>query len=140
MLGVSSEFDSIPDQAKPGTQSPKWATYWQNCAKSCIGQTGRVLEEFWICHDLGTICPKNPLCELIVKLDRLESRLPLVIRRSLTVRKLGPVALLVLILVANCFAAPAAVRSAVIPEPGLLALLGGGLVGLAALIRRHLSD
>jgi hypothetical protein len=56
------------------------------------------------------------------------------------VRKLGPVALLVLTLATNSFAAPAVVRSSVVPEPGLLALLGGGLVGLAAVIRRHLSD
>ena len=55
-------------------------------------------------------------------------------------RKLGPVVLLVLILAANSFAAPAVVQSSVFPEPGLLALLGGGLVGIAALIRRHLSD
>ena len=57
-------------------------------------------------------------------------------------QKLGPVALLVLVLVmaTNSFAAPAVVRSSVVPEPGVLALLGGGLVGLAAVIRRHLSD
>ena len=55
-------------------------------------------------------------------------------------RKLGPVVLLVLILVANSFAAPAVVKSSVSPEPGLLALLGGGLVGLATLIRRRLSQ
>ena len=57
-------------------------------------------------------------------------------------QKFGPVVLLVLILAAKFFAAPApvVVRSSVIPEPGVLALLGGGLVGLAALIRRHLSD
>ena len=56
--------------------------------------------------------------------------------------KFGPVVLLVLILAAKSFAvsAPVVVRSSVIPEPGVLALLGGGLVGLAALIRRHLSD
>jgi len=56
------------------------------------------------------------------------------------VRNLGPMCLLVLILATNSFAAPAVVRSSVIPEPGLLALLGGGLVGLATLIRRHMSD
>jgi hypothetical protein len=56
------------------------------------------------------------------------------------VRNLGPVVLLVLVLVSNSFAAPAVVRSSVIPEAGLLVLLGGGLVGLATLIRRHLSD
>ncbi len=57
-------------------------------------------------------------------------------------QKFGPVVLLVLILAANSFAAPApaVVRSSVFPEPGVLALLGGGLVGLATLIRRHLSD
>ncbi len=55
-------------------------------------------------------------------------------------RNLCPVVVLVLILATNSFAAPAVVRSSVLPEPGLLALLGGGLVGLASLIRRHLSD
>lgn len=55
-------------------------------------------------------------------------------------RTLGPVVLLVLILVANSFAAPAVVKSSVVPDPGVLALLGGGLVGLASLIRRHLGD
>jgi len=48
--------------------------------------------------------------------------------------------MVVLILVANSFAAPAVVKSSVLPEPGLLFLLGGGLVGIAALIRRHLTD
>jgi hypothetical protein len=62
------------------------------------------------------------------------------------VRSFGPAALLVLIVLVmmqpmNCFAAPAAVvRSSVVPEPGLLVLLGGGLVGIAALIRRHFSN
>jgi hypothetical protein len=59
------------------------------------------------------------------------------------VRNLGPVVLLLVIVVtlsASSFAAPAAVKSSVYPEPGLLALLGGGLVGLATLIRRHLSN
>lgn len=56
-------------------------------------------------------------------------------------RNLSPVALLVFTLVGNSFAAaPAVVRSSVFPEPGVLALLGGGLVGLAALIRRYLSN
>jgi hypothetical protein len=53
---------------------------------------------------------------------------------------MGPVVLLILILASNSFAAPAVVKSAMLPEPGLLALLGGGLVGLATLIRRHLND
>jgi hypothetical protein len=57
-----------------------------------------------------------------------------------TVRKLLPIVSLLLLQCTYSFAAPAVVQSSVIPEPGLLALLGGGLVGLAALIRRHLSD
>jgi hypothetical protein len=57
------------------------------------------------------------------------------------VRNLRLVALLVLVVVTNSFAAaPAVVRSPVFPEPGVLALLGGGLLGLAALIRRYLSN
>jgi len=87
------------------------------------------------------ISPGKRLFELIVKNARLESRLPLSKAKGVSpVRNFGPVVLLVLILVANSFAAPAVVQSSVLPEPGLLALLGGGLVGLAALIRRHLSD
>jgi hypothetical protein len=60
------------------------------------------------------------------------------------VRNLGPVVLLLVIVITlstSSFAAPAAaVKASVYPEPGLLALLGGGLVGLATLIRRHLSN
>lgn len=54
-------------------------------------------------------------------------------------RNLGPVVLLVLMLAVNSFAAPAVVQSSALPEPGLLFLLGGGLVGLATLIRIHVS-
>jgi hypothetical protein len=57
-----------------------------------------------------------------------------------SVRNLGPVALTVLLLAASAAASPTAIRSSIAPNPGLLALLGGGLVGLAALIRHHLSD
>jgi hypothetical protein len=49
-------------------------------------------------------------------------------------------AVLFLLLASNAFAQPAVVRSSVLPEPGLLVLLGGGLVGLANLIRRLLND
>jgi hypothetical protein len=79
--------------------------------------------------------------ELIVKIAGLESCLPpnKLIERSFTVRTMGPVVLLVL-LATNSFATTAVAKSSVFPEPGLLALLGGGLVGIAALIRRHLSD
>ena len=55
-------------------------------------------------------------------------------------RNPGPVVLLILLLAVNCFASPAVVKSSVIPEPGVLALLGGGLVGLATVIRRHLGN
>jgi len=56
------------------------------------------------------------------------------------VRNLGSAVMLVLMLAAISFAAPAVVRSSVVPEPGVLVLLGGGLVGLATFIRRHLSN
>ena len=59
-------------------------------------------------------------------------------------RKLAPVVPFVLLLATQSFAATAATtpvaQSSVFPEPGILALLGGGLVGIAALIRRHLSE
>jgi len=45
----------------------------------------------------------------------------------------------VLILATNSFAAPGVQRASAIPEHGILALLGGGLVGLATLVRHHLS-
>ena len=89
----------------------------------------------------GIISPKKVVYELIVKVDRLENCLPRSRTKGVsTLRNLGPVFLIVLMLATNSFAAPAVVQSSVIPEPGLLALLGGGLVGLATLIRRHLSD
>jgi PEP-CTERM motif len=47
--------------------------------------------------------------------------------------------LFVLILATNSFAAPAIAKASVVPEPGLLALLGGGLIGLATYIRRRLG-
>ncbi|MGB8010477.1 MAG: hypothetical protein WCF68_02620 [Terriglobales bacterium] len=55
-------------------------------------------------------------------------------------RNLGPAVLLMLILATNSFAATATATAAVAPQPGLLVLLGGGLVGLATLVRRHLSE
>ena len=89
----------------------------------------------------GLISPKKDVYELIVKVYRLETYLPPSRTKGVsTLRNLGPVFLIVLMLATNSFAAPAVVQSSVIPEPGLLALLGGGLVGLATLIRRHLSD
>ena len=39
-----------------------------------------------------------------------------------------------------CSLASSAAHAIPLPEPGQLALLGGGLFGLAALIRRRLSD
>ena len=55
-------------------------------------------------------------------------------------RNLFPAFLLVLILATSSFAAPASLTASAVPEPGLLVLLGSGLVGLATLIRRHLSE
>ena len=76
-----------------------------------------------------------------MKVDQLENRLPVFKAKGvLTLRNFVPVMLLVLMLATNSLAAPAVAQSSVIPEPGLLALLGGGLVGLATLIRRHLND
>jgi hypothetical protein len=66
------------------------------------------------------------------------------VRGTYPVRNLSSAALLVLILIltlaTNSFATPIVAQSSVFPEPGLLALLGGGLLGLAALIRRHFSE
>jgi hypothetical protein len=56
------------------------------------------------------------------------------------VRNLTPVVLLVMMLALNPSASPVVAKSSIVPESGLLVLLGGGLVGLAALIRRHFSD
>ena len=55
-------------------------------------------------------------------------------------RTLGPVVLLILTFAANSFAAPPVARATVAPETSLLVLLGGGLVGLAGLIRRYLNE
>lgn len=58
----------------------------------------------------------------------------------LTVRNLGSAILLVsVLLVTNSFAAPHVVRASAVPEPGILVALGGGLVGLATVIRRRLG-
>ena len=87
--------------------------------------------------------PEKPLFELIVKVIWLENGLRQYQAKGVSpVRNLGHAALLVLIVIpaTNALAAPATVQSSVIPEPGLLVLLGGGLVGLATLIRRYLSE
>jgi hypothetical protein len=56
------------------------------------------------------------------------------------VRTFGPVVLLILISALDSVAAPAVAKSSVAPESGVLLLLGGGLVGLAGLVRRYLSE
>lgn len=55
-------------------------------------------------------------------------------------RTLGPAVLLILTFATDSFAAPAVAKASVVPETGLLVLLGGGLVGLAGLVRRYLSE
>jgi hypothetical protein len=53
---------------------------------------------------------------------------------------MGSVIVLFVTTSVTCFASSQVVHASALPEPGLLALLGGGLVGLATLVRRHLSE
>lgn len=55
-------------------------------------------------------------------------------------RTLGPVGLLILTFATNSFATPPVARATVVPETGLLLVLGGGLVGLAGIVRRYLGE
>lgn len=54
-------------------------------------------------------------------------------------RNFAPLVVLALILTTNAFAAPGVLRASALPEPGILAALGGGLVGLARFVRHRLS-
>ena len=54
-------------------------------------------------------------------------------------RTLGPLVVVLLFVICSHAAAPTAAHSAVLPESGVLALLGTGLVGLASLVRRLLG-
>jgi hypothetical protein len=87
------------------------------------------------------VCRQKRFFELFVNLNRLEGGMPPIDRKGVSpLRRFAPVVVLVLMLATDSLAAPVAAKSSVFPEPGLLALLGGGLVGLATLIRRHLGD
>lgn len=50
------------------------------------------------------------------------------------------VAIVVFAAASHAFAAPSVFRASAVPEPGLLVALGGGLVGIAAIIRRRLGQ
>ena len=54
------------------------------------------------------------------------------------VRSIGIVLMLAILFTGIALAQPA--RAQVLPESGTLALFGSGLIGLAALIRRHFSE
>jgi hypothetical protein len=44
-----------------------------------------------------------------------------------------------IVLAGNSYAAPQVMRATAVPEPGVLVALGGGLVGLATLVRHKLN-
>jgi len=139
-MGGDSEFHRIPDRAKGRMSRLERARDGKTVQRVAL-DAGLALENPHPERGSGHYLPQNSLLLIDIKTARLESCLPLfTVKGVSSVRNLGPALLLVLILAGNSFAAPTVAKSSVFPEPGLLALLGGGLVGLATLIRRHLGD
>lgn len=54
--------------------------------------------------------------------------------------RISGLAIWILMSVVQSFAAPTSVHASTAPQPSILLLLGAGLVGLATLIRRRLSN
>ena len=54
-------------------------------------------------------------------------------------RNFVPAVSLLVLSATHAFAAPTVLHASAVPEPGILVALGGGLIGLATLIRSRFS-